>query len=212
MPPPSCRASPSYFVIPATIANYLVSQKPGALTTAAPEFQQAEADAHSRVAKLFSIQGKRTVDSFHRELGMTLWEHCGMARTHQGLTTALEKIPQIREEFWSNVRLPGSGEGANMELEKAGRVADFLEFAEVLCHDARDREESCGGHFRSEFQFFDNDPEVLAGSTQPGEAKRDDDHFSHVSCWQYQGPGLEPILHKEPLAFNDVHVSIRSYA
>ncbi|MEI6178022.1 MAG: fumarate reductase/succinate dehydrogenase flavoprotein subunit, partial [Verrucomicrobiota bacterium] len=158
------------------------------------------------------IQGRRTVDSFHRELGMTMWHHCGMARTREGLTEALAKIPDIREEFWKNVRIPGSGENANMELEKAGRVADFLEFAEVLCYDARDREESCGGHFRSEHQFFDNDPDVKAGNTQPGEAKRDDANFSHVSAWEYKGPDAAPVLHKEPLKFEDVHVSIRSYA
>ena len=201
-----------YFIIPTTIANYLVTQQPGSVTTSMPEFQQAESNARSRIAKFISIQGKRTVDSFHRELGMTLWDHCGMARSRDGLTTALVKIPEIREEFWRNVRIPGSGDNTNMELEKAGRVADFLEFAEVMCYDARERGESCGGHFRTEYQFFDNDPEVLAGDTQPGEAKRDDDHFSHVACWEYQGAGQPPVLHKERLAFNDVHVSIRSYA
>jgi succinate dehydrogenase / fumarate reductase flavoprotein subunit len=201
-----------YFVIPTTIANYLVTQKPGTVTTAMPEFQQAEAEARERIDKMFSIQGKRTVDSFHRELGMTMWDHCGMARSREGLTTALTKIPQIREEFWHNVRIPGTGDNANMELEKAGRVADFLEFAEMMCYDARDREESCGGHFRSEHQFFDTDPDVLAGNTQPGEAKRHDDQFAHVACWEYQGSGQAPLLHKEPLTFEDVNVSIRSYA
>ena len=201
-----------YFVIPATIANYLVTQKPGSVTPDMPEFQQAASDARSRIAKLFSIQGKRTVDSFHRELGMTLWDNCGMARSREGLTAALAKIPQIREEFWRDVRIPGTGDNVNMELEKAGRVADFLEFAEVLCYDAREREESCGGHFRTEHQFFENDPEVLAGNTQPGEAKRDDDHFSHVACWEYQGADQPPALHTERLTFHDVHVSIRSYA
>ena len=201
-----------YFVIPTTIANYLVGQKPGSVTTDLPEFKQTEGEARERVSKLFAIKGKRTVDSFHRELGMTLWNNCGMSRTYDGLTAALEKIPQIREEFWNNVRIPGSGEGVNMELEKAGRVADFLEFGEMLCYDARDREESCGGHFRAEHQFFANDPEVLAGSTQAGEAKRDDDHFSHVSCWSYQGPGQAPVLYKERLVYESVHASIRSYA
>jgi succinate dehydrogenase / fumarate reductase flavoprotein subunit len=201
-----------YFVIPATIANYLVTQKPGTVTTEMPEFKQTEAEARERVTKLFSIKGKRTVDSFHRELGMTMWNNCGMSRTYAGLTEALEKIPQIREEFWNNVRIPGSSEGVNMELEKAGRVADFLEFGEMMCYDARDREESCGGHFRAEHQFFANDPEVVAGSTQAGEAKRDDDHFSHVSCWEYKGPGEAPALHKESLVYESVHASIRSYA
>jgi succinate dehydrogenase / fumarate reductase flavoprotein subunit len=201
-----------YFVIPTTIANYLVTQKPGSVTTAMPEFKQGEAQVHERTGKLLAIQGRRTVDSFHRELGMTMWNHCGMARTREGLTEALAKIPAIREEFWKNVRIPGTGENANMELEKAGRVADFLEFAEVMCYDARDREESCGGHFRSEHQFFDNDPDVIAGNTQTGEAKRDDANFAHVSAWEYKGPDAAPVLHKEPLKFEDVHVSIRSYA
>ncbi len=201
-----------YFVIPTTIANYLVTQKPGSVTTAMPEFKQTEAETRERTNKLLGIQGKRTVDSFHRELGMTMWNQCGMARSREGLTEALAKIPQIREEFWQNVRIPGSGANANMELEKAGRVADFLEFGEVMCYDARDREESCGGHFRSEHQFFETDPEVIGGSTQAGEAKRDDANFAHVSAWQYNGDGTAPTLHKEKLVFEDVHVSIRSYA
>jgi len=201
-----------YFVIPATIANYLVTQKPGTITTDMPEFKQTEAETKERISKMFSIQGKRTVDSFHRELGMTMWDNCGMARSREGLTEALAKIPQIREEFWSNVRIPGTGELANMELEKAGRVADFLEFAEVMCYDAREREESCGGHFRTEHQFFENDPDVQSGNTQAGEAKRNDDQFAHVACWEYKGAGNTPVLHKEELKFEDVHVSIRSYA
>ncbi|MEI6177844.1 MAG: fumarate reductase/succinate dehydrogenase flavoprotein subunit [Verrucomicrobiota bacterium] len=201
-----------YFVIPATIANYLVTQKPGTITTDMPEFKQTEAETKERISKMFSIKGKRTVDSFHRELGMTMWDNCGMARSREGLTEALAKIPQIREEFWQNVRIPGTGELANMELEKAGRVADFLEFAEVMCYDAREREESCGGHFRTEHQFFESDPEVQSGSTQAGEAKRHDDQFAHVACWEYKGAGNTPVLHKEELKFEDVHVSIRSYA
>jgi succinate dehydrogenase / fumarate reductase flavoprotein subunit len=201
-----------YFVIPTTIANYLVTQKPGTVTTDAPEFKQVEAETKERVSKLFSIQGKRTVDSFHRELGKIMWDECGMARSREGLTKALEVIPQIREEFWNNVLIPGSGNNTNMELEKAGRVADFLEFGEVMCYDALDREESCGGHFRVEHQFFDNDPEVQAGKTQAGEAKRHDEQFSYVSCWEYKGPGNAPILHKEPLVYEEVKVSIRSYA
>jgi succinate dehydrogenase / fumarate reductase flavoprotein subunit len=200
-----------YFVIPTTIANYLVTQKPGTVTTDMPEFKQTETETRERISKMFTIQGKRTVDSFHRELGMTMWDKCGMARSREGLTEALEKIPQIRQEFWNNVLIPGSGESVNMELEKAGRVADFLEFGEMMCYDALEREESCGGHFRTEHQFFENDPEVIAGSTQAGEAKRHDDQFSHVACWEYQGDS-PPVLHKEPLVYEDVHVSIRSYA
>jgi succinate dehydrogenase / fumarate reductase flavoprotein subunit len=200
-----------YFVIPTTIANYLVTQKPGTVTTDMPEFKQTEAETKERISKMFSIKGKRTVDSFHRELGMTMWANCGMARSREGLTEALAKIPQIREEFWQNVRIPGTGELANMELEKAGRVADFLEFGEMMCYDAREREESCGGHFRTEHQFFDSDPEVQSGSTQAGEAKRHDEQFAHVACWEYKGDSA-PVLHKEELKFEDVHVSIRSYA
>ncbi len=201
-----------YFVIPTTIANYLVTQKPGSSTTADPEFKQAEEEARGRVNKLLNVKGKRTVDSFHRELGMTMWDKCGMARSREGLDEAIAKIPKIREEFWENVRVPGSGTTNNMELEKAGRVADFLEFAEVMCYDARHREESCGGHFRLEHQFFPNDPEVVAGNTQAGEAKRNDDEFTYVAAWEYKGEGIAPVLHKEPLVFEDVHVSIRSYA
>jgi succinate dehydrogenase / fumarate reductase flavoprotein subunit len=161
---------------------------------------------------MLTIQGKRTVDSFHRELGLTMWDKCGMARSREGLDEAIAKIPKIREEFWQNVVIPGSGANVNAELEKAGRVADFLEFGEMMCYDARDREESCGGHFRTEHQFFDNDPEVKAGSTQAGEAKRHDDQFSHVSCWEYKGEGAAPVLHKEPLVYESVQASIRSYA
>jgi succinate dehydrogenase / fumarate reductase flavoprotein subunit len=201
-----------YFVIPTTIANYLVTQKPGTVSTEMPEFKQTEAETHERINKMFSIQGKRTVDSFHRELGMIIWDKCGMARSKEGLTEALEKIPQIREEFWSNVRIPGSGDTANMELEKAGRVADFIEFGEVMCHDALNREESCGGHFRTEHQFFDSSPEVLAGSTQAGEARRDDENYAYVAAWEYHGPDRPPTLHKEPLVYEEVKISIRSYA
>ena len=201
-----------YFVIPTTIANYLVNEKPGSISTSMPEFKQTEAETRERTNKLLSIQGKRTVDSFHRELGLTIWDKCGMARSREGLTEALEKIPQIREEFWQNVRIPGSGSNVNQELEKAGRVADFIEFGEVMCYDALAREESCGGHFRTEHQFFENSPEVIAGTTQAGEAKRDDANFSHVSAWEYKGPDAPPILHKEPLIYEETHVSIRSYA
>jgi succinate dehydrogenase / fumarate reductase, flavoprotein subunit len=201
-----------YFVIPTTIANYLITQKPGTISTSMPEFKQHETEAKERISKIFAIQGKRTVDSFHRELGLTIWDKCGMARSREGLTEALQKIPQIREEFWQNVRVPGSGANANMELEKAGRVADFIEFGETMCYDALAREESCGGHFRTEHQFFDHSSEVISGSTQSGEAKRDDANFAHVAAWQYNGHDQAPTLHKEPLVFEDVNVSIRSYA
>jgi succinate dehydrogenase / fumarate reductase, flavoprotein subunit len=201
-----------YFVIPATIANYLATQKPGTIKPDQPEFKAVEAEVTERTNKLLSINGKRTVDSFHKQLGEIMWNKCGMARSREGLTEAIAEIPAIREEFWQNVRVPGSGAQANMELEKAGRVADFLEFGEMMCYDARDREESCGGHFRTEHQFTEADPEVQAGKTQPGEAKRHDDKFCHVSAWEYKGNGAEPVLHKEPLTFEAVHLSIRSYA
>jgi succinate dehydrogenase / fumarate reductase flavoprotein subunit len=201
-----------YFVIPVTIANYLATQKAGAVTESHPEFERTEAETTARVNRLVNINGSRTVDSFHRELGLLMWDKCGMARSREGLLEALEKIPAIREEFWSNVRIPGSGDGANMELEKAGRVADFIEFAEMMCYDALEREESCGGHFRVEHQFTEADPEVAAGKTQPGEAKRHDDKFLYVSAWEYKGDDHPPTLHKEDLVYEVAKPSIRSYA
>ena len=201
-----------YFVIPTTIANYLATQKPGSVKTDHPEFKKVEEEVNARTNRLLTVNGTRTVDSFHKQLGEIMWNECGMARSREGLTQAIAEIPKLREEFWNNVRVPGSGAGSNMELEKAGRVADFLEFGEMMCYDARDREESCGGHFRVEHQFTEADPEVQAGKTQSGEAKRHDDKFCHVSAWEYKGEGAAPELHKEPLEFEAVHLSIRSYA
>ncbi len=152
-----------------------------------------------RTARLLRIGGKRTVDSFHRELGKLLWEHCGMARSASGLRQALAAIPALREEFWTNVNVPGSASELNQALEKAGRVADFLEFAELMCRDALHREESCGGHFRVEYQ------------TPDGEARRDDERFCYVAAWEYQGPDREPVLHREPLVFENVELTARSY-
>jgi succinate dehydrogenase / fumarate reductase flavoprotein subunit len=200
-----------YFVIPATLPNYLAGQKPGSVTTGDAAFDEAEEAARGQVSRLLSINGKRTVDSFHRELGMLVWDKCGMARNEAGLKEALARIPAIREEFWSNVRVPGEGTNLNAELEKAGRVADFIDFAELMCHDALDREESCGGHFREEYQFTEADEAVKSGYTNPGEAMRRDDQFCHVSAWESAGPGKKPILHKEPLEFENVHLSVRSY-
>ena len=201
-----------YFVIPTTIANYLATQKPGTVSTGDKEFVEAEKQVRDRISKLFSIKGKRSVDSFHRDLGKIMWDKCGMVRTAEGLKEALEQIPKIREEFWSNVRIPGSGDGANMELEKAGRVADFLEFGELMCHDALQREESCGGHFRGEHQFTEDSQEVKDGKTQPGEAKRHDETYAYVSAWEYHGPGETPTLHREDLEYESVKLSVRSYA
>ncbi len=188
-----------YFVIPTTVASYLVGQKPGSITASHPEFTRTLEEAQGRIDKLMNCKGKRSVDSFHRQLGLLVWDKCGMARNKAGLEEALRQIPEIRAEFWENVTVPGAATGANPELEKAGRVADFMEFAELLCLDALNREESCGGHFREEHQYPD------------GEAKRDDENFCHVSAWEYSGDLAKPILHKESLNFEEVKLSVRSY-
>src|SRR6185369_3481690 len=152
----------------------------------------------ARLDKLVSVRGKRSVDSFHKELGQILWENCGMARSKESLTFALDQIPKLRDEFWRDVTVLGERDSFNQSLEKAGRVADFLEFAELLCRDALVREESCGGHFRVEHQTL-------------GEAKRDDDRFCHVAVWEHAGDGKDPIRHVEPLAFENVKLATRSY-
>lgn len=188
-----------YFIIPYTIGDYFATAKTGKVGVDHPEFKKAEEDCIAQTRRLLSIRGKRSVDSIHRELGSLVWEKCGMARNDKGLREALEKIPALREEFWNNVNVLGANEELNQSLEKAGRVADFLEFAELLCTDALERTESCGGHFREESQ------------TPDGEAKRDDENFCYVSCWEYAGPDKPPVLHKEPLAFETVHLATRSY-
>ncbi|HEY1375502.1 MAG TPA: fumarate reductase/succinate dehydrogenase flavoprotein subunit, partial [Gemmataceae bacterium] len=174
-------------------------------------FKRAEAEANERTAKLLSIKGKRTPIEFHRELGRLMWDDCGMARTAQSLKKALQRIPEIREEFWRNVSVPGSGADLNQALERAGRVADFLEFAELLCLDALERNESCGAHFREEHQFTEADPAVKAGTTSAGEVKRDDEHYMYVAAWEHGGVGTPPTLHKEPLVYEEVKPSVRSY-
>ncbi len=188
-----------YFVIPQTIGNYFGSENLGEVTTDAPEFAAAEAEVTGTIDKLMNIKGKKNVDEFHRELGLDVWDKCGMARDKEGLTKLLKKIPEIRDEFWQNVNVPGSKDGLNQELEKAGRVADFLEFAELLATDALDREESCGGHFREEHQ------------TEEGEAKRDDENFCNVSAWEFKGVGNKSVKHIEELTFSKVELSQRSY-
>ncbi|HSJ02873.1 MAG TPA: fumarate reductase/succinate dehydrogenase flavoprotein subunit [Verrucomicrobium sp.] len=198
-----------YFVVPYTIANYLASQKPGAVTTGHAAFKEAEEAVTVRTKKFLDSKGKRSVDSFHRELGLLLWSECGMARSDEGLKRAIEKIPQLREEFWSNVVVPGSGEQFNQELEKAGRVADFLEFGELMCRDALHREESCGGHFRVEYQYTKEDEAAKRG--QAGEALRNDDRFAYVAAWEYSGNVSAPVLHREPLNYEEVHLAVRSY-
>ncbi len=186
-----------YFIIPYTIAEYLAGQTPGSADAGSGEFRKSEEDVNARIKRLLSINGKRTVTSFHRELGLLLWDKCGMARNASGLKSALETIPALREEFWENLTVPGSGDDLNTEIERAGRVADFIEFAELLVTDALTREESCGGHFREEHQ------------TEEGEALRDDENFSFVGAWEYTGE--TPVLHKEDLEFEEVHFSVRSY-
>src|SRR5437016_6606552 len=188
-----------YFVLPYTIGHYFAAAKEAKLSANHAEFKKAEEEVRGRTRRLLSIKGKRTVTSLHRELGKLLWEKCGMARNEAGLREALERIPKLREEFWHNVNVTGDNAERNQNLKYAGRVADFMEFAELLCLDALHRGESCGGHFREEFQ------------TEDGEAKRDDEHFAYVAAWEYQGPDKPPTLHKEPLVYEEVHMSTRSY-
>jgi succinate dehydrogenase / fumarate reductase, flavoprotein subunit len=191
--------SDGYFIIPYTVGNYLASNKLPRVDAAGPEAQEAVAAVGQMTDKLLSIKGKRTVDSFHRELGKIMWDYCGMSRTAQGLESAIGQIRALREEYWQNVNVPGSGDDINQSLEKAGRVADFFELGELMCIDARDRNESCGGHFREEYQ------------TPDGEAQRDDEHYTYVAAWGYRGPDNTPELVKEPLEFHYVHPSQRSY-
>ncbi|KAA3632921.1 MAG: fumarate reductase/succinate dehydrogenase flavoprotein subunit [Calditrichaeota bacterium] len=188
-----------YFVIPYTIGNFYARSGNSDVTTDHPEFKKAEAEVTERTKKFLSIGGKRTPDSFHRELGKIMWEYCGMARNEAGLKKALEQIPKLREDFWSDLKILGSGEELNQMLEQAGRVADFLEFAEMMCYDALDRDESCGAHFREEHQ------------TKEGEAKRNDDNYAYVAAWEHTGVGSKPNLHKEPLVFENVEFATRSY-
>jgi len=187
-----------YFILPYTIGNYLAGTKLPAVTTEATPFVESAQAVSDRTKRLLSIKGNRTVDSFHRELGLLVWEHCGMARNDAGLRHCLDEIPRIEAEFWSNVNVPGSGEELNQSLEKAGRVSDFFQLAKLMVTDALHRTESCGGHFREESQ------------TAEGEALRDDDAFAYVAAWEYAGDA-PPVLHKEPLEFDEVHLSQRSY-
>jgi succinate dehydrogenase / fumarate reductase flavoprotein subunit len=188
-----------YFIIPYTIGGYLAAAKPGKVTVDHPEFAKSKAEVKATSDKLLSINGKRTVTEFIRELGTLMWNDVGMARSEASLKNALQKIPAIREEFWKNVKVPGGSGETNQQLENAGRTADFLEFAELLTRDALHREESCGGHFRVEYQYPD------------GEAKRDDANFCYTAAWEFKGVGKEPELHKEPLKFEEVHLAVRSY-
>ncbi len=188
-----------YFILPATIGDYLASSKLEKVTAEHPECRRVEAEVAGNTRRLLDVKGTRTVDSFHRELGKLMWDYCGMSRSAEGLRKALARMPELRREFWRDVNVPGSGTELNQALEKAGRVADFLELGELMCRDALHREESCGGHFRMEYQ------------TSDGEALRNDEDFAYVAAWEYTGPDAEPALYKEPLEFEYVHLAQRSY-
>ncbi len=188
-----------YFVLPATIGDYFASNSFDKVDANRPEVKQVMGEVSDRIKKFLSINGKRSVDSFHKELGLLMWDKCGMSRTKEGLEFALKRIAEIRDEFWKNVKVSGQGEELNQELEKAGRVADLLDHGELMCLDALTREESCGGHFREEHQ------------TAEGEALRDDEHFAHVAVWEYKGPNAKPIRHAEPLVYENVKLATRSY-
>ena len=188
-----------YFIIPLTVGNFLAENSRGGVDENHAAAQDAVRDVTEKQERLLGIKGSRSVDSFHMELGRLMWNHCGMARNEAGLKEALQKLPELREQFWKDVRVPGSGADLNQSLEKAGRVADFLEFSEVMCHDALSRDESCGAHFREEHVTAD------------GEAKRNDEEFAHGAVWEFKGVGEEPIRHKEPLTFEHVPLSQRSY-
>jgi succinate dehydrogenase flavoprotein subunit len=188
-----------YFILPYTVGHYLASNKLDTVDESHPEARAALASVEDRTHRLLAVKGRRTVTEFHRELGRLMWEHCGMARNKRGLETALQRIPALREEFWRDVNVPGSAGELNQALEMAGRVADFLELGELMCLDALEREESCGGHFREEYQ------------TPDGEAVRDDGRFCHVAAWEWKGEGQKPERHLEPLAFENVPLQTRSY-
>jgi succinate dehydrogenase / fumarate reductase flavoprotein subunit len=188
-----------YFVLPYTIGDYFATERPQKPSVDHPEFKAVEAEVAERTKTFLSIKGGRTVTEFHRELGKLMWDKCGMARNEAGLKEALEMIPALRQEFWEDVNVLGEGNELNQSLEYAGRVADFMEFGELLVNDALERDESCGAHFREEHQ------------TPDGEAKRDDEKFSYVAAWEYQGSDKSPLLHKEDLVYDEVHLATRSY-
>jgi succinate dehydrogenase / fumarate reductase flavoprotein subunit len=188
-----------YFIIPYTIGGYLAGTRLATITPDHPEFNSAVRSAEDSIKKFISINGKRTVDDFHRELGLIMWNYCGMARNNAGLEKARTMIRELRTEFWQNVTVPGKDKDFNQSLERAGRVADFLEFGELMLIDALARQESCGGHFNEAFQ------------TEENEARRDDDNFCHVAAWEFTGYEKEPVFHKEPLVFENVELSQRSY-
>jgi len=205
--------SDGYFVLPSTITTYLANVKAGGRpATDRAEFQQAEEEVRNFTRRVTSNNGKRSPDSFHKQLGNIMWDYCGMARTETGLQKAIQLIGDLREEFRTTVKVLGEPNGLNQSLEKAGRVADFIELGELMCRDALMREESCGGHFREEYQYTPNDPEVQQGVVNTGDVKRRDDQFAFVAAWEYAGaPDKAPILNKEPLIYEEVKMSTRSY-
>jgi succinate dehydrogenase / fumarate reductase flavoprotein subunit len=205
--------SDGYFVLPATISGYLASQSPAKRPkTDHDAFKQAEENVQGIIKKLLGCQGKRTPASFHKQLGKIMWEYCGMARNKAGLEKGIKEIAALRDEYWRNVNVLGDAGEWNQQLENAGRIADFLELGELMCRDALHREESCGGHFREEYQYTKDDPEVKQGLVNPGDVKRRDDAFAYVAAWEYAGaPDKAPILNKEPLVYEEVHMSTRSY-
>jgi succinate dehydrogenase / fumarate reductase flavoprotein subunit len=188
-----------YFILPYTIGGYLAGTELQTVSSDHPAFKESSSQIAERVKQLLSIRGSRTVDDFHRQLGLIMWEHCGMSRNNQGLAKARTMIQELRGEFWENALVPGSNDDFNQSLERAGRVADFFDFAELMVIDALARQESCGGHFNEAFQTDDN------------EAKRDDDNFCHVSAWEFTGEEREPNFQIEPLVFENVELSQRSY-
>ena len=188
-----------YFVLPATVPNYIASNSFKPVKDTDPEFVAALAENKQWLQSLFDIKGNRTPDSFHKELGEIMWQYCGMARNEEGLNKAIKDISALKKEFWSNLKLTGNGEELNQSLEKANRIADFLELGRLMCVDALQRTESCGGHFRTESQ------------TPDGEALRDDENFAYAAAWQWQGADQPETLHKDPLTFDSVHLTQRSY-
>lgn len=189
-----------YFILPYTIGDYLASKfKEPKTDIGAPEFDEAEKAVRQKIEKLLSIKGKESVDTIHKRLGHIMWEHVGMARNEAGLKEGIQMIRELKKDFWSNVYVAGEQGTFNQELEKALRLADFLEIGELMAIDALDRCESCGGHFREEMQ------------TEDGETKRDDEHYMYVAAWEYKGDGVEPELHKEPLKYENIHIATRNY-
>jgi len=191
--------SDGYFVIPYTVGNYLASSGAGTISPDGPEVREVLESVKERTSQLLSISGKKSARSYHKELGQIMWEYAGMARNATGLQKAIGEIQDLRDHFQKNLLVPGTGDRLNVELERAGRVRDFIDFGELLCRDALERNESCGGHFREEYQ------------TKDGEATRDDENFAHAAVWEYKGEGKTPVRHKEELQYENVKLAVRSY-